>query len=1521
MRPGLFFWFDQATIGNLSYDADVYMFTSESGRIATFDVSLNMKPNGSVRVGPIEISDATEGTLLSNTFLDFDENNWNDIQTVRVQGVNDSLSDGNISYQISFGNWNTEDNRFKGQSLPVLTAVNTDDETSGVAVSPATGNVTSENGGKTKIYYVLQTRPMRAVTIQNFNSSVTTEVTTPNTSLTFNYDNWDVPQSIEITGVDDASIDGPQVFTISSGLTVSLDPSYNGKSVPVATGTNVDNDSPGFTVVSLNTTTTTEAGSSISFSVIMNNAPTSNVTISSLIANPATEATVSPSSLTFTTGNWSTAQTVTVTGVDDLEADGNSTVTIVTSTASSGDTNYNGTAGPVFPSITNTDDDTRGINLSPSTGVTFSENGGSQIYGVTLNSKPPAGKTVTITGISSSNAGLVTVTPTTLSFDSTNWNIAQNVTASANNNSIDEDTRSINLSFGNIDTSSGARDVGYDSVSLPSSIILSVTDDDTAGFTVTPISGLTVDENAGPISTTFTVVLNSQPTSSVTIPTISSSNTLEITVSPANLTFTTANWNTPQTVTLTSVVDGTLDGNISVTINLANATSSDAKYSGFILPSVSAINIDSGSPQIILQNISSALTMVENGTSTITFEVRLAILPGANVTIGPILSSDTSEAVVLDSFGNPTTNRTLVFNTTTNNASVFSGDTSTGSWNMAQTITIRSVADNFADGTIPILINIPTATGSFYNGLRPSTIVSGYTPATGNMAINITDNDATGFSISSTTINITEGGANGTFTVALTSAPCNTPTNLENCAAGTITIPLGSETFSSPDVTQYTFSPNSPASLTFNETNWNVPQTVTILPVDDNIDEILTRVHTFTLGVISGSGTDYEGLNPSDVTVNLTDNDNASPKVNFALKAGSQAFTAENGLKTTYQIRLASEPLSGNSVTITVSTLDSTEGAILVSTGPDVLTNSKTYTFDSTCPGANCWSTPVDVVIKGLSDVDSLNVTYSIAVNSGSETGSTASWYSGFIGATGNSANLINYDVGASPITVATPATMTMAENAAAFSVYVFLQQAPTGNVTIPVSLSTSFPCRLLTVPSNVDQFSISTTSITITPANWDQAGAHNQIIVTPNNDSVNDGNLACPIQIGWDGNTTYTSSSDGFFNLVDPPDPNLTLNDNDTAGISSSSLTPNPLVTSESGATASFRYALATQPTANVTVTYTSSVGSIVSFSPTSLTFTPSNYATAQTVTITGVNIGTAGDQNYSITPSATTLETTTGGTGAKIYDNSLSVSNLSSTNKEILYDIIPCTNPNILAACGTSANVSGGLVTTPSLTTTEAGGQARFQVKLRARPTATISLNLNSSIPAEGTISPSTLSFTPSTWDTFQDIVITGVDDLIADGNINYSITLGSLSGADTAFNGISLPNVNVSNQDNDIASVIITPTSGLVTSETGGQASFTIHLSSQPTAMVTIPLSSSNTNEGTLSQASVQFDNACPGANCWSNPQTITITGVDDFVADGNTNYTIITGDITSADSNYGTILGASISDVTISNTDND
>lgn len=100
---------------------------------------------------------------------------------------------------------------------------------------------------------------------------------------------------------------------------------------------------------------------------------------------------------------------------------------------------------------------------------------------------------------------------------------------------------------------------------------------------------------------------------------------------------------------------------------------------------------------------------------------------------------------------------------------------------------------------------------------------------------------------------------------------------------------------------------------------------------------------------------------------------------------------------------------------------------------------------------------------------------------------------------------------------------------------------------------------------------------------------------------------------------------------------------------------------------------------------------------------------------------------------------------------------------------------------------------------------------------------------------------------------------------------------------------------------------------TTEAGVTATFTVVLTSQPAADVTVAVSSTDTTEGTVSVSSLTFT-----SGNWSTPQTVTITGVNDDVDDGNIAYTITLATAVSSDITYN---GVNPSDVSSTNTDND
>ena len=113
----------------------------------------------------------------------------------------------------------------------------------------------------------------------------------------------------------------------------------------------------GFTVVeSGGSTSTNENGTTDTFTVVLNSQPNSNVVID-VSSGDATEGSVDKSTLTFSTGNWNVAQTVTVTGLDDGLRDGNPSYNVTLSiNAALTDDTFDGAANQIV-SVTNFDNE------------------------------------------------------------------------------------------------------------------------------------------------------------------------------------------------------------------------------------------------------------------------------------------------------------------------------------------------------------------------------------------------------------------------------------------------------------------------------------------------------------------------------------------------------------------------------------------------------------------------------------------------------------------------------------------------------------------------------------------------------------------------------------------------------------------------------------------------------------------------------------------------------------------------------------------------------------------------------------------------------------------------------------------------------------------------------------------------------------------------------------------------------------------------------------------------------------
>ena len=245
-------------------------------------------------------------------------------------------------------------------------------------------------------------------------------------------------------------------------------------------------------------------------------------------------------------------------------------------------------------------------------------------------------------------------------------------------------------------------------------------------------------------------------------------------------------------------------------------------------------------------------------------------------------------------------------------------------------------------------------------------------------------------------------------------------------------------------------------------------------------------------------------------------------------------------------------------------------------------------------------------------------------------------------------------------------------------------------------------------------------------------------------------------------------------------------------------------------------------------------------------------------------------------------------------------------------LLEAIPATEPVVSFVFVPGPTPGFSVITTNNLLTTESGGQAVFTVALHTQPTDDVTIGVSSSNTGEGTVSVSSLTFTTNNWNVPQTVTVTGVNDAIEDGSIAYTVVLAVATSTDPAYNGLNPPDVSVVNADNE-AGITVSPTSGLSTTEAAGTATFNVRLNTQPTSLVTINLSSSDTTEGTVSPSSVQFT-----SGNWNSNQLVTVTGVNDAIDDGNIAYTIMTSAAISTDLDYS---GLNPADVSAQNLDDD
>jgi hypothetical protein len=204
----------------------------------------------------------------------------------------------------------------------------------------------------------------------------------------------------------------------------------------------------------------------------------------------------------------------------------------------------------------------------------------------------------------------------------------------------------------------------------------------------------------------------------------------------------------------------------------------------------------------------------------------------------------------------------------------------------------------------------------------------------------------------------------------------------------------------------------------------------------------------------------------------------------------------------------------------------------------------------------------------------------------------------------------------------------------------------------------------------------------------------------------------------------------------------------------------------------------------------------------------------------------------------------------------------------------------------------MSGPAPITPGFTVIESEGSTQvsesgtsdtFQVVLDTQPDSDVVLHVTTSDPGEATVDLSSLTFTPTNWDTPQTVTVTGQDDDLIDGEQAVVITLSiDAVESDDQFDGVLDQTVHVTTMDDDTPAgfTVIESEGSTQVSESGTSDTFQVVLDTQPDSNVVLNVTVSDASEATVNVASLVFT----AAN-WDAPQTVVVTGQDDDVDDGD------------------------------------
>jgi hypothetical protein len=1358
---------------------------------------------------------------------------------------------------------------------------------------------------------------------------------------------WKNGLNFTVYGEDDDLVEPVSAsYFVSIVATITMgDDSVETRELQTINAVNADNDAAfveirglqnGLPVDGYYCTETSETGDACSFQLKLGSQPRAAVTFTASVSDETEGQIVSGQELIFDESNWNEGLILTVKGVDDEVVDGDIPYTL-TCEMQSADDLYNlnmislqfGTldASAQYPydlrslSLTNNDNDVSqvsifqwpsGENIAGQADNT-DELGQTSSVRIELDRSEPlaSGQFVNIT-IVNSMPSEVSLSITELYWDADNWGAANklgfNLTMTGLDDYDNDGDQTVTI------TLNVTSNVLYYDETPPYPFIVVNSDDDalianlglsfgrrrldqtterqleshTEGHTeghesrrleTTEVQGCQTTEAGGVCSKTYTLAafISSYEYWEVTW---TSSNTAEGTVSSASKTFIASNWDTPFDYTVTGVDDFIDDGDVTYYIDevvkikckvsaglcLNSGTLSEFTFDRKRLQFT---NTDDDTAGLNVQQVACCQTTEAGGSAN--FDIMLASQPLGPVTLA-ITSSDLTE-------GAPSAS-TITF--------------TAANWNTAQAVAVAGVDDDVYDLNVDYEVH-------FYNTGSSDPLYA--TASTFSQTVTMTNMDDDMYSLHVDWVS--KSGTNQTNS-----------TVSELGESATYVVRLGSEPKKSTIITAFSKDGSeaevNPSILVLAADNWREGKEITITGKNDGAEDGDVGFKVEVTAIIGDN--EYQNL-VDPIEVGLTNIDDPVNKLSVVFNATS-CVLEEKGVNCVLKYKL-DYWYSGNEypfknpflqAKLTAKTSDLTEAKLVADDGTE--TDEIEVIFDATN-----WNTDRFLVVNSVDDhlVDGdkpFQITLSTQIMSeGRNTWSVQPSRMPLLISGTNKDD----DKAELTITPHADSTCNLAGGKTSESddatgkgckYTVSLASQPAAGAQVAVAFSSN----------NTLEGAVSTPAaggMTFTTTNW---MTPQLLIVRGVEDEC--GCIGCMCFEGGSGSfkpfeiTVTTSTVDANWASTAPIEMVFLNEDNDLASLDvrqggqvvGGTVTP----VDEMGKTSDFTIALKNAPTADVTVALTVDDSTEIAVSPPQIVFSTSNWASARGVQVRGLDdIENDGDKIAEILCQMSSSDDNYGGDPFSIQivnydDDQLQVINTTGTTTEqgaqftfglrmrswrTGFERFTVSVPGLIDG--------NGMLVGPDASTRSQGTIAQRNTK-EGRVTADMPL--------------SNLFFTKDTWNITKIITVTGWDDSLDDGDVDYDIYLNAiLEMKSGVIKVVKSGSVSVTNMDDDTSDLQVVQISTHTAERggpwpggaaTGGTATFTVKPTSEPWGDMRVDLASTDTTEGVLSDSQLVFT-----PTTWTAAQTVTVTGVDDFVYDYPVPYKVeISSSTISQDTNY-------------------